>query len=171
MARNMHLGVLIGLTRDGAERSVSSGRVRVNRRGETSITYRLTQEDEKRVRASLAAMARVHFAAGAQAVETVHAHPLTIRSARDADALASGAVSPNLLTLFSAHVNGTCRMGTDIVTSGATPDGERHGTRGLYITDGSLLPTALGVNPQETIMALSMVLTERMAERHRGAQQ
>jgi len=171
MARNMNLGVLIGLTRDGAERSVSSGRVRVNRRGETSITYRLTQEDEKRVRASLAAMARVHFAAGAQAVETVHAHPLTIRSARDADALASGAVSPNLLTLFSAHVNGTCRMGTDIVTSGATPDGERHGTRGLYITDGSLLPTALGVNPQETIMALSMVLTERMVERHRSAQQ
>jgi choline dehydrogenase-like flavoprotein len=33
------------------------------------------------------------------------------------------------------------------------------------------LPTALGVNPQETIMALSMVLTERMVERHRSAQQ
>ena len=171
MARNLNLGVLIGLTRDGAERSVSSGRVRVNRRGETSITYRLTAEDEKRVRASLAALARVHFAAGAQAVETMHAHPLTIRSAREADALASGAITPNRLTLFSAHVNGTCRMGTDIGTSGATPDGERHGTRGLYITDGSLLPTALGVNPQETIMALSMVLTERMAERHRGVQQ
>ncbi|NCW44750.1 MAG: GMC family oxidoreductase [Gemmatimonadaceae bacterium] len=170
MTRSMNLGVLIALTRDGAERSVSSGRVRVNRRGETSITYRLTHEDEKRVRASLAALARVHFAAGASAVETMHANPLTIRTAREADALTSGPMTPNRVTLFSAHVNGTCRMGTDRETSGATPDGERHGTRGLYITDGSLLPTALGVNPQETIMSLSMVLTERMAERHRGVQ-
>lgn len=171
MARTSQLGVIIGLTRDGAERGVSSGRVRVNRRGETSITYRLTLEDEKRVRASLAAMGRLHFAAGARAVETVHASPLVVRSVRDVDALATGPMTPNRITLFSAHVNGTCRMGTDPATSGATPDGERHGVRGLYITDGALLPTALGVNPQETIMALSLVLAGRIADRHRGAQQ
>jgi choline dehydrogenase-like flavoprotein len=170
MHRSMHLGVLISLTRDGAERSVSSGRVQVNRRGETSITYRLTHEDEKRVRASMVALARVHFAAGARAVETMHATPLVARSVRDAASLASGPMNPNRLTLFSAHVNGTCRMGLDPATSGATPDGERHGVRGLYITDGALLPTALGVNPQETIMALSTVLTERLAERHRSVQ-
>jgi choline dehydrogenase-like flavoprotein len=40
--------------------------------------------------------------------------------------------------------------------------------RGLYIADGSLLPTALGVNPQETIMAVTSVLAERMAARHGG---
>jgi choline dehydrogenase-like flavoprotein len=60
-------------------------------------------------------------------------------------------------------------MGTRPATSGATPDGERHGVRGLYIVDGSLLPTALGVNPQETIMAVASVLTGRMADRHAGA--
>jgi choline dehydrogenase-like flavoprotein len=43
--------------------------------------------------------------------------------------------------------------------------------RGLYITDGSLLPTALGVNPQETIMAVSAVIAERMASRHAGLTQ
>lgn len=170
MARSMQLGILIGLTRDGAERDVSSGRVRVNRRGELSIRYRLTQEDEKRVRASMAAMARMHFAAGARTVASMHATPIVARSPREADALASGPMTPNRATLFSAHVNGTCRMGTDVATSGATPDGERHGVRGLYITDGSLLPTALGVNPQETIMALATVLAERMAGRHRGVQ-
>jgi hypothetical protein len=52
-------------------------------------------------------------------------------------------------------------MGTDPATSGATPEGERHGVRGLYIADGSLLPTSLGVNPQETIMAVATVLAER----------
>jgi choline dehydrogenase-like flavoprotein len=59
-------------------------------------------------------------------------------------------------------------MGTDPDTSGATPDGERYGVRGLYITDGAALPTALGVNPQETIMAVSTVLAGRIAARHAG---
>ena len=67
--------------------------------------------------------------------------------------------------------DGPRRKGTDITTSGATPDGERHGVRGLYITDGSLLPTALGVNPQETIMAVAQLLASRIAARHRGVSQ
>ncbi len=162
------LGVLIGLTRDGAERSRSSGRVRVNRRGETSITYALTPEDQRRVRASLSATAQLHFAAGAREVGTMHATPIVVRSAADVARLEDGSVGPNRIGLFSAHVNGTCRMGTDPSTSGATPDGERHGVRGLYISDGSLLPTSLGVNPQETIMAVATVLAERMATRHAG---
>jgi len=59
-------------------------------------------------------------------------------------------------------VNGTARIGTDPATSGVTPNGERHGVRGVYVFDGSMLPTGVGVNPQETIMALATVLTERL---------
>jgi choline dehydrogenase-like flavoprotein len=166
MAAFNQWGVLIGLTRDGAARDCSSGSVRADRRGRVSIRYRLSHEDEKRIRGSLAAMARLHFANGAREVMSMHASPVHIRSLRDLGALTSASVAPNRLALFSAHVNGTCRMGTDPGTSGTTPDGERHGVRGLYITDGSLLPTALGVNPQETIMAVSSVLAERLAARH-----
>jgi choline dehydrogenase-like flavoprotein len=168
MSSYNQLGVLIGLTRDGAERTRSSGRVRVNRRGETSIEYALTPEDQRRVRASLSATAQLHFAAGAREVGTMHSTPIVVRSAADVARLEDGAVGPNRIGLFSAHVNGTCRMGTDPSTSGATPEGERHGVRGLYISDGSLLPTSLGVNPQETIMAVATVLAERMAMRHAG---
>jgi len=45
--------------------------------------------------------------------------------------------------------------------SGCSPTGERHGVRGLYVMDGSLLPTAPGVNPQWTIMAMASLLAER----------
>lgn len=169
MAQYNRLGVIIGLTRDGADRHVSSGRVSVNRRGETSIAYRLAPEDERRVRASLPAMARLHFANGASEVGTMHNTPRIIHRAHDADTLSAASVKPNLMALFSAHVNGTCRMGISPNLSGATPDGERHGVRGLYITDGSLLPTALGVNPQETIMAVASVVAGRIAARHAGA--
>lgn len=160
------LGVLIGLTRDGADRTRSSGRVSVDRGGHISIRYSLARADARRVQASLAAMARVHFASGAQEVGTLHAHAPRISEVAQAEHLAGWSVAPNRMPLFSAHVNGTCRIGTDPTTSGATPDGERHGVRGLYISDGSLLPTALGVNPQETIMAVASVLADRLAERH-----
>ncbi len=162
------LGVFIGLTRDGADTTTSSGRVSVDRRGRTSIRYRLTPEDAQRVRASLVATSRLHLANGASEVGTLHTAPVRIRREADLAQLERVSLAPNDMGLFSAHVNGTCRMGTDPRTSGATPDGERHGVRGLYISDGSVLPTALGVNPQETIMAVSSVLAERMATRHAG---
>jgi choline dehydrogenase-like flavoprotein len=162
------LGVLIALTRDGADRSLSNGRVSVDRAGRTSIRYRLGREDQRRVRASLEAAAQLHLAMGAREVFSMHATPVTVRSARDIGALSAASLAPNRIGMFSAHVNGTCRMGTNPDHSGATPDGERHGVRGLYISDGSLLPTAPGVNPQETIMAVASVLAERMATRHAG---
>lgn len=166
--QSMHsIGVLIALTRDGADRSHSSGRVHAGRNG-VSIRYRLSRADGQRVRASMAAAARLHFAAGATRVDTLHTDSRTMRSERDIDQLYHSTLAPNRLGLFSAHVNGTCRMGTDPSRSGATPDGQRHGVRGLYITDGSLLPTALGVNPQETIMAVASVLSDRLAVRHAG---
>ena len=70
------------------------------------------------------------------------------------------------IQLFSAHVNGTCRMGLDARTSGCTPEGQRHGTPGIYIADGSILPTAPGANPQALIMAAASLIAERITARH-----
>lgn len=167
MARYRNLGVTIGLTRDGAARAQSSGCVSIDRRGARSIQYRLSREDAARVSASIQAMGRLHLAAGAREVGSMHSVPRVVRHERDLGALAGG-IHPNGVALFSAHVNGTCRMGAARHTSATTPDGERHGVRGVYITDGSVLPTALGVNPQETIMAVASVLAERVAARHAG---
>ena len=168
MRQFRNLGVMIGLTRDGAEPRLSNGRVKVDRNGRTSIQYRLGHEDQRRVRASMVASARMHLAMGASEVATMHASPVVVRSERDLATIETASLAPNRLAMFSAHVNGTCRMGVDPASSGATPEGERHGVRGLYISDGSLLPTSLGVNPQETIMAVATVLAERMATRHAG---
>jgi long-chain-alcohol oxidase len=72
------------------------------------------------------------------------------------------------VNLFTAHVNGTCRLGTDPRIAGTDPHGERFGAPGVFVGDGSLLPTAPGVNPQETIMALATVVAERVAARWRS---
>jgi choline dehydrogenase-like flavoprotein len=40
------------------------------------------------------------------------------------------------------------------------PDHEAHDVRGLYVCDGSAVPSSLGVNPQLTIMAMSLRAAE-----------
>ncbi|HYH80960.1 MAG TPA: GMC family oxidoreductase [Longimicrobium sp.] len=156
----------IVLVRDGADRLASNGGVTVDRRGRVHIRYRLLAAERERIRRGIKAAAQLHFAAGAREVVTLHAAETVLRSTADLDVIDRRPCGPNQLGVLSAHVNGTCRIGTDPRTSGCTPDGERHGVPGLYVADGSLLPTAPGVNPQETIMALATVIAGRIAERH-----
>jgi len=156
----------IVLVRDGADRRLSNGGVTVDRRGRVHIRYRLGPAETRTIREGIKAAARIHFAAGAREVHTLHAVETVLRSAADVDRVGRRPSGPNQLGVLSAHVNGTCRIGTDPRTSGCTPDGERHGVPGLYVADGSILPTAPGVNPQETIMALATVIAERIVARH-----
>jgi choline dehydrogenase-like flavoprotein len=158
---------LIALTRDGADLQASNGSVRIDRKGRTRIRYRLGPSDRAHVIAGIEAAARLHFAAGAREVVTLHTTPLAMTKEADLPRIREQRYGANDLSLFSAHVNGTCRMGTDPSRSGISQTGERHGVRGLYVADGSALPTALGVNPQETIMALSSVIAEGIVERNR----
>ena len=72
----------------------------------------------------------------------------------------------NLRHLVTAHPLGGCPMGDDHLQGAVDAfgrvfagDGGVH--RGLFVTDGSVVPSALGVNPFLTISAL----TERFAER------
>ncbi len=45
------------------------------------------------------------------------------------------------------------------------PDLRVHGVEGLFVADGSVVPTSLGVNPQITIMALATRLADHLLGR------
>ena len=63
---------------------------------------------------------------------------------------------------ITVHPLGGCPMSDD-PSKGVTDDGGRvHGYDGLYILDGSIVPTALGVNPSKTIAALAERGVERL---------
>lgn len=158
-------GTLIVLTRDGADREQSNGDVRVRRDGSVSIRYALGATDRAHAQAGLEAAAKLHFAAGAKQVISGHTRPVIISSPSEVHRLRERPIGANQLPFFSAHVNGTCRLGTDPRTAGTDPHGERFGAPGVFIADGSLLPTAPGVNPQETIYAVSTIIAERIASR------
>lgn len=60
--------------------------------------------------------------------------------------------SPNTLT---AHPLASCRMGDDPATSALDDRNELRGHPGIFVTDGSAVPTSLCVNPSLTIAALA----------------
>lgn len=160
------LSSLIVLNRDGAELGTSSGDVSASKDGSARIRYRMSRSDSRTLAEGIRAAAEIHFNAGAREVITLHTPALRFSSPTDLDRILHAPRGPNQLGLFSAHVNGTCRIGSDSRTSGCTPDGERYGAAGVYVADGSLFPTAAGVNPQATIMALATIVAQRIIDRH-----
>jgi choline dehydrogenase-like flavoprotein len=62
----------------------------------------------------------------------------------------------------TAHLMGTCRMGTDPATSVTDADGRCWDIPNLWICDGSLFPTGGAVNPSLTIQALACRAADRI---------
>jgi choline dehydrogenase-like flavoprotein len=69
----------------------------------------------------------------------------------------------------AAHEAGTCRMGKSARTSVTSPLGAVWGTKGLWLADASVLPTALDRPPTLTVLALALSTADNILEaRTRG---
>jgi len=151
------------------------GRISETRNGFAKIEYRTTPRDERTLRAALGSLVRMAESAGAEEVIAAGSPPIAWRRSDGVEAfevlerrLTRFDFSPNRGTVFSAHQMGTARMGGDPVDHACDPYGrvrsssrpratDPHGgiIKGLYVADGSLFPTAIGVNPMITILALA----------------
>ncbi len=161
MRRYPYIGAFIVLVKE----LDSSGGVGVNAHGRPTITYRMGPRDQAYLREGVNVAARIHFAAGAREVRTLHTDRNRIRSPEEIGALLECAGwGPNRIGLYSAHPLGTCRMGRDRLRSVVDSHCESHDIRGLFVIDGSVTPTPLGVNPQITILAIAEKCAEWIAE-------
>jgi choline dehydrogenase-like flavoprotein len=157
MQRVRFAASFIVLTRDA-----SSGRVHITGSGEPYFDYRLGAREKSLLKAGMANVARIHFAAGAERIMTLHSTGLAWDRAADGATIEkfcrrieAAPTSPNRLPLFSAHQMGTCRMGVDPARAVCNGNGEVYGLKGAYVVDASLFPASSGVNPMVTIMALA----------------
>ncbi len=70
----------------------------------------------------------------------------------------------------SVHPLGGCPMSDDPATGVVDDGGKVFGYEGLYVLDGSIVPTAIGVNPSKTIAALAeRGIEQLLAERGRAS--
>ena len=130
------------------------GEVRVDKWGLPEIDYWVNAKDQAKFRSGLKALARIYLAAGAREVLLPHSDGITIRREGDLDAIDRMPIETNRMAVFSAHQMGTAAMGANPDTAATDSWGRLHGLDNLFVCDGSLFPTSLGVNPQITIAAL-----------------
>lgn len=67
-------------------------------------------------------------------------------------------------TFATVHPLGGCPMADDPEHGVVDDMGRVHGHPGLYVLDGSIVPTSLGVNPSKTIAALAERAAHRLAK-------
>ena len=151
----------------------SSGRVGLGAEGSLRASYKLTREDADQISFGIARAAEVHFAAGASEVYPNIARVGVLKPADLAEFEATR-FRPAELRLEAFHPMGTARIADDPREGACAADGSLHGTPDLYVADGSLFPTSVGVNPMMTIIAFAKqvsrgIVAESSAARPTGA--
>ncbi|MER5383535.1 GMC family oxidoreductase [Streptomyces sp. NPDC002688] len=134
-----------------------SGQVRG--RDRTVVRYDLDPRDGDRLMTAVRAMGRLLFAAGAEEVLT---GVPTAPRARSLDALDEllASVRARDLHLSAFHPTGTVAAGADPQRAPADPEGRLRGVHGVLVADGSVLPSCPEVNPQLSIMAAALAISE-----------
>jgi choline dehydrogenase-like flavoprotein len=140
---------------DGLVEGDEGGRVWLDSSGRRRFDYPISPPLQEALPHSHRALAELLLAAGAEELLTFHRSPLRLRGPADLSALASAPYGAHHHSIFSAHVMGGCAMGPDLRNSVVGPDLRHHDIENLFVVDGSVLPTALGVNPSQTIYALA----------------
>ncbi|MFD8374903.1 GMC family oxidoreductase N-terminal domain-containing protein [Streptomyces sp. NPDC059688] len=160
------LGAELRRELEGADRLATLGAMiadrpsgRVLGRDRTLLRYDLDRRDAGRLMHAVRAMGELLFAAGAEEVLTgVPATP-RVRTLAELDTVLAG-TSARQLHLTAYHPTGTVAAGADPQRCPADPEGRLRGVRGVLVADASVLPSCPQVNPQVSIMAAALAITE-----------
>ena len=161
-----HLANTIVLLRDR-----HGGRVKVDRKGNPQIHYRLHPADAEHLAQGIEESLRIQWAAGAEVIYSPHNCHLAHAREEGNDLrlflerVRRAGLKPFVLSLYSAHQMSTCRMGDSARRAAVSPAGETFEVGNLFVADGSVMPTACGVNPMVTIMTLAHTIAQNIKER------
>jgi choline dehydrogenase-like flavoprotein len=148
-------GSVVG-TRPGAT-------VSLDWRGRMKLKYEPHPDDLRRLVAGLKLAGRIHLAAGATKVM-----PTTFRylpySSPDALGDLDTQIRDNTdIQLHTSHPQGGNAISADPAKGVVDPDFAVRGASGVYVSDASVFPAAITVNPQMTVMALAEYASARIA--------
>jgi hypothetical protein len=128
-----------------------------------AVGYRLTRRDLDLLRSGLGRLLHLLLAAGAEQLVPCYPGAPVVRTEIDVAAAAAG-LGRNA-ALMTVHLTGTAPMGERVGRCPVDSFGNVRGVANLSVNDASLLPSAPGVNPQGTIMAVAHRNVDRMLAR------
>lgn len=122
-----------------AIRDEAVGELKVDKAGKLHIHKDMTSGDWAKVKDGLALVQDLFMNVGANHTETCN-------------------------QVFGLHLMGGCPAGVNPKTSVVNPDFQVHDHPGLIIADSSIFPSAPGINPSFTIMALSHRAAQKLTQ-------
>ncbi len=130
--------------------------------GAPVVRYMLDEADMRKLRTGLAMVARMHFAAGAEAViPGIYGLPYKL-GPDEVNRIEEGPLDPRCYIAILSHLFGGCAMSANPEQGVVDANGKVHGHEGLYVVDAAAIPTTIGVNPQHTIMGLASAWAENL---------
>jgi choline dehydrogenase-like flavoprotein len=162
MAKLPRFSSLIMLAIDGFLPQEEGGTVTLRGDGRMKFDYPIRSEVWEALREGSKMLARVHLAAGAEEAFSLHADPVRMKTEKDVAKLDDAAWQPNRVPVYTAHLMGGACMGKDPEKSVVDSRLKHHRLENLYVVDGSVFPTSVGVNPSETIYGLAHWASEHL---------
>ncbi|KAJ5646247.1 hypothetical protein N7490_002619 [Penicillium lividum] len=149
--------------------------------GRVRIDYQVSSFDRRHIVEGLIAAAKIAYISGAKEFVTTYRdiEPFVREDSSDQDSpegtnnvalqkwiaelRRKSPLDVEKALFASAHQMGTCRMGKSPKTSVVDPHCQVWGTDGLYVVDASVFPSASGVNPMVTNMAIADWASQNLA--------
>jgi choline dehydrogenase-like flavoprotein len=127
----------------------------VLRDGRAQLNFRESGQDIESFRNCFLSAAKGFLAVGARRVFLPLLRPPTIEKPSDLEKVKNLSFTYNDLISYSDHTSGGNQFGSDAQRGVTDSSGRLFGTQNVFVADSSLFPTAPGVNPSWTIMALA----------------
>jgi choline dehydrogenase-like flavoprotein len=156
MAQYNHMLTAATLVDDETE-----GRVVMGLDRQPYMMQTLGAADLERLHRGVRLTAELLFAAGARKVLLPFADLAVLDGPGDLHRIDARPRVRETIELMTVHIMGSARMAVDPAHGATDPTGAVHGSRGLVVADASVLPSSIGVNPQETIVAVTLRNVER----------
>jgi len=140
------------------------GRVVLGPDRQPYMLFDLSPRDVETVHRGVALTAELMFAAGARRVLLPFADLPLLEGPDQLRRIHERPRVRETIELMTVHIMGTARMATDPRRGATDPSGAVWGVDGLVVADASVIPSSVGVNPQESIVALTLRNVDRWLE-------
>ncbi len=141
------------------------GTVRPGPGREPLLWYEMAPRDLARLRRSITILTEIAFAAGAREVHASVFGMPSVRTMDDARAMERADIDARRIECMAFHPLGSARVANAPRRGVVDQRGECFELPGLFVADGSVLPTSIGVNSQVPIMAMATRTARGIADR------
>jgi choline dehydrogenase-like flavoprotein len=131
---------------------------------EPLITYRMIERDRRRLFKGIQILGRMAFAAGAREVMLPLFGFPTFKKESELAFLTEQPPGANRVECMAFHPLGSAKMSVTPGGGVVKPTGEAWSADNLFLADGSVLPTSIGVNSQLPVMAVAMKIARGLCD-------